>query len=164
MEGLEYLQARPAHCVATFRNVVFVFGSTPMTSTDLLRLDTALQERLREYPDGVGVLRWVPPGGGGPEEEVRQQVIELFKSLGDRLLGFATVLEGSGFWASGARSVLLDISRRSEFTAPLEVLDDADAGVQWLAERLGASESLADLRMAVARVKTRLAELGRAPS
>jgi len=160
MKGLEIVEDRPGRCVATWGNLVLVFGGLSLTEDEVDQLDATLRECLRHHPHGVGVLRWVPAGSPGPDDAVRGRVIELFTEFGERLLGFATVLEGSGFWASGARSVLTDIARRGDFSAPLVVLDDADEGARWLAARLGPDLSLTDLRMAVARIKTRIAEQG----
>lgn len=161
MESFEILEVRPGRCIATWRNVVLLFGPTSLNTAEVKRLDTILQEAAAAHAEGVAVLRWVPAGSPGPTEQVRQQVITMFASFGDTLRGYATVLEaGSGFWTSGARGVLLDIASRSSFTAPLVVMDDLDEATVWLTQRFTPPLDLSALRMAVARTKTEVAVQG----
>lgn len=147
--------------MATWRNVVLLFGPHSLTQAELPPLDALLQRLIAEHEQGTAVLRWVPPGAAGPDSKVRDRVIEIFAGLGQGLRGYATVLEsGSAFWNSGAQSVLFDINRRSEFAAPIEVFSELDEATVWVAERFDPPLPLAPLRLAVARAKTQIAELG----
>ncbi len=155
MGGIEVLEEYPGRCLARWKNVLFMLGGAMSRPEDFDKVHFLLRDLLLDYPEGVALFRWVPMNAPRPTEAVRDRVGNMLASLGDKLLGFVAVLEGEGFWFSGARSVMTGINLQSGYAAPLKVFEDLDEGAQWLANRLDASTTLEHLQITLARLKLR---------
>lgn len=74
------------------------------------RQSAALRSVVNAHPGAAGFLCVVEPGAKPPDEELRKASAQMIAAHGDRLVLAAAVIEGSGFQASVARSVLTTIA------------------------------------------------------
>jgi hypothetical protein len=123
-------------CVAAWRNaLVVVWRRAPSASS----IDVAHHHArlLVEQCSGrVGVLCLTQasiPLAGGAE---RERTCALMESLGDRLVGVATVVEGTGVLAGTTRSVMAAINLVARQPCPLGVFSTVDEAVSWQAPLL----------------------------
>jgi len=65
-----------------------------------------LAEVIRNHPDGAGFLCVIEPTSAPPNDRLRRASIEMITSHGELLKCVAVVIEGEGFRAAIARSVL----------------------------------------------------------
>jgi hypothetical protein len=74
------------------------------------RQSAALRWVVESHPGTAGFLCIVEAGSTPPDEELRRDSARMITAHGDRLALVAAVIEGSGFQASLARSVLIGIA------------------------------------------------------
>jgi len=74
------------------------------------RQSAALRSVVESHPGTAGFLCIVEAGSTPPDEELRRDSARMITAHGDRLALVAAVIEGSGFQASLARSVLIGIA------------------------------------------------------
>lgn len=89
-------------CVAVWRSRV--------THDSFNRQSAALRSVVQLHPGVAGFLCIVEPGANPPDEELRRASAHMIAVHGDRLALAAAVIEGSGFRAAVARSVLTTIA------------------------------------------------------
>lgn len=89
-------------CVAVWRSGV--------TRDAFDRQSAALRSVVQSHPGVAGFLCIVEPGAKPPDEELRQASAQMIGAHGDQLALAAAVIEGTGFQASVARSVLTTIA------------------------------------------------------
>ena len=89
-------------CIALWRGAV--------TREHFDRQAAALAQVVARHPGRAGFMCIVEPGATPPNEELRRASAEMIESHAERLVFVAAVIEGTGFQASVARSVLTAIS------------------------------------------------------
>jgi len=103
---------------------------------------------LEKFPGGIGILG---VSGEMPLDcaDDRQRLAPLLGDLGRRMLGMASVIEGS----DRMRSVMSCINLVMRQHCPLRIFSTVDEGVGWLAPLLGKTVGPAPLRHAVERLR-----------
>jgi hypothetical protein len=91
----------------------------------------AAEALLRDFPGGIGIL-----GVSGPlplaSADDRRRLAPLLGALGNRLLGMASIIEGS----ERVRDVMTSLNLVMRHPCPLKVFATVDEGVAWLAPLL----------------------------
>lgn len=132
------LTSNESHAVARWHNVLIEDVRGASTVAGQKYLAERLRELIAEYPDGVGYWLLIPARVPIPEQDVRNQITDLLKSL-DRshMLGMALVLKADGFWAGAARSVAAGLAMAARLKFPLKIFRNEDESAPWLAESAG---------------------------
>jgi hypothetical protein len=110
------------------------------------------KEMSRRYPGGHSSIVFVLDRLPAPTPEARELLGQLFKA-GSELACTAVILEGSGFWASGLRSMIANMHRTAAGAVRLRVGTSVDEALDWFPaehERCtGIMVDVAQLRMAL---------------
>lgn len=96
-----------------------------------------LAEVAHKHPNGMGFICVVEPTAPPPGDELRRASADMIREHEGALLGVACVVEGTGFVAALARSVLSAIAmllgpRRT----PLSIVGTVAAATAWLAPKM----------------------------
>jgi hypothetical protein len=131
--------------VATWQNVMMLFWYGEV-SAERLKPTKAIQRAiLARYAQGSAVLTVVSAqtplsmSSAAREEATLQQ-----KEFSKTHVGMATVIEGTGFFKSTARSIASGITLFSRPIAPTRIFDTVEEAVRWLAPLL-AAKAAADI-------------------
>jgi len=131
--------------IASWRNVLFRTGSGDPNAEHMAELHQCAAGLIAEYPEGIGFMLWLYDTAALPDGAGRSRGNEMFKDIGPKLQGFAAVVEGRGFWASAARSVLTGFSIVSRGGYSMKTFAAAHEAGDWLADRLVPTVSASEL-------------------
>lgn len=121
--------------VAVHGNVVMAVCVDAVSTRSLEQLLDVIREATRKFPEGVGVAIVLPRGA--PVLTAKRD-----RELASKMIGqpgvtcLTLVLEGDGFWAATARSILVGLSTLAQRRTPVKVLASIDAAASWFAETL----------------------------
>jgi hypothetical protein len=122
------------------------------------RQSAALRSVVESHPGRAGFLCIVEPGSTPPDEELRRDSAHMITAHGDRLALVAAVIEGSGFQAGLARSVLISIAMFvPEIRTKVSFFSGVAAAARWACTRI----ALPDADVIVADVEALRAYLPR---
>jgi hypothetical protein len=132
MERLAHHRLDATHAVGSWANALLIVWRHGPTEAALSGVRDSAEELLVRYPRGIGVL-----GLSGDVPLVsaaeRQRLGRLLDDRGERLLGLASIIEGS----HPTCSLLHTINQVSRQPCPMRAFATLDAGVSWLAPLLG---------------------------
>jgi hypothetical protein len=112
-------------------NVLVAVCVDTVTVPSLERLLGATKGLALRSPAGVGVVLVLPPNAPLlSTKRERELASELLSVPG--IAAFALVLEGDGFWAAAARSILVGLNALSRRTVPTKVFASIDQAAPWL--------------------------------
>jgi len=119
--------------------------------------ERAAQIMARRYRAGRSFVGFILDGLPGPTPEAMAVFARLMARSAE-LACMAYVLEGSGFWASGLRSMIGNAHRESGAAARLKVGTTIDEIAEWLSseheQRTGVALSTAELHEALLKART----------
>jgi hypothetical protein len=155
---MRLVRVDPLHALGTCSNALIVVWQAAPTREVLDGVRLVTDRLLRRYPAGIGVI-----GVSGelplPHACDRQRLGALLQERGDRLLGLASIIEGS----EPTRSLMASINLVVKNPCPLRIFSNVDEGVAWLAPllRQGQPPPSVALRHAVERLKRELLQKAR---
>jgi hypothetical protein len=141
IEGLKYHVQTRDQTLATWRNLVIVVWSGTVTVPALRSVETASRDVLQRFPQGNCAVSLTLEETPMPGAEVRRVGSELARDLGPRSLASATVIEGSGFFASAARSVIAGVMLVSGVRATQRVFSSIDEVGGFIAPHIAAGRA-----------------------
>jgi hypothetical protein len=136
--------------IAEPRTFVAVFGGRAR-SGDIIAMRDALVAYADADPAPVHVFVVVQERATIGENG-RKQITRMMQDAVGRTAAWTVVIEGSGFWASAARSIAAGIRLASRSAYPLKVASTLDEGIRWMTSktdarlRLDFAERVEDLR------------------
>jgi hypothetical protein len=83
-----------------------------------------------QYPEGRSSIVFVADQVAAPTPEARQEMVAVYERPG--LQCTAIILEGSGFWASGIRSMTSNLHRAAGSSMRLRVHTTIDEVIAWM--------------------------------
>jgi hypothetical protein len=135
--------------LASFGEVFVAVWSTKPTP-ELFELQRAsLVAAVEKAPGRTFFVCVVSPNADPPEQAERDASTRMITALGDRLLGTACVIEGTGFRAAITRTVLTGMVLFVRTPSPVLFFEQMDDAVEWIRRR----SSGADLSQLAARVE-----------
>jgi hypothetical protein len=151
---LETLAVVHGRChFSLYRNIaigVWVAQANEAGAEAALRVSKEMASR---FPDGHSSVAFLLDGLPGPLPEAMPALTKLFARRSD-LACTAIILEGSGFWASGLRSMINNSRREGGGEVPLKIASAIDQVVDWLSEhhqkQTGIAVAVPDLQAALA--------------
>jgi hypothetical protein len=113
-----------------------VYTDTP-TVEDLDRL-AAAQRALRARLGGakVGVFSFAEEGFSLPDAEVRRHGSQLQAKMSADIHASGVVVDGAGFWASAAMSVINTIGLVARAQSPSRVFKDVHEAARWMSQHM----------------------------
>lgn len=112
-------------------NVLVAVCVDAVTVPSLERLLGATKGLALRFPAGVAVVLVLPPNAPLlSTKRERDLASELLSVPG--VAAFALVLEGDGFWAAAARSILVGLNALSRRTLPTKVFASIEQAAPWL--------------------------------
>lgn len=133
---LHIKQRVPGLILGSYRNVFFALWSTKPTP-ELFQLQrAALAAAVSASPGKIFFLCLVSPNAEPPEQAERDASSQMITSHGNRLLGTACVVEGSGFRAAITRTVLTGIVLFIRTPAPIAFFENVEAAAFWMQRRV----------------------------
>jgi hypothetical protein len=145
------------HVVGSLWNLLIVVWEGAATDGAVESVDRAAQRLLDTFPSGIGILGVAE--GLDLRANERHQCKPLVERHGARLIGQASVIEGNGFAAVTARSVLSTINLVLRHPCPRRIFSTVDEGVSWLWPMLGRFDgkpTMATVRHAVEGLRSEL--------
>jgi hypothetical protein len=119
------------HCIGRYEGVLICVWRDAPTLAALETARRAFAAMIEERPAGAGVLGVAEEGMPPLGSVERQQASAIFSDLGRRAYYLATVIEGDGFWASAARSVMTAISIVAHRPCPLRIFRHVADAAEW---------------------------------
>lgn len=134
MERVVVTSSTAEHVYGTAGPVVLAcFRGRPSSSsvTVLSRLCSTVRAK---YPH-LAILATAEDDAPPPETDVRGAFGSLLRTQGDKLVGVAFVVEGSGFRAAIVRGVAIGIRTLGRIAVPIQVTTTALDAATWIVER-----------------------------
>ena len=134
---VEFREMDAEHCAASWGNLYINIWTGRTTLSAAQQIGTTVAELLARHPEGVaiwGVSR--PDAQTLPDPEVRELLARMLHEHGQKLLGVASSIEGSGFVAAAKRTAMASISLFARQPAPLKITANPGEAAQWLVPRL----------------------------
>jgi len=119
--------------ISAYRNIsiaVWVGQATRLAVEGLLE---AQKKLVALHPNGHSAVSFILDGLPAPEPEAQALISRVFEAR-SQISCLAIILEGSGFWASGLRSMLNNYHRQAGGPAALKVATSLDSVVTWFSE------------------------------
>lgn len=161
-EALETLVVERGRChFSVYRNItisVWVGQANVAAAQAALR---AGKEMARRHPQGHSAACFVLDGLSGPTPDAQPLIAKVLGQRAD-LKCAAIILEGSGFWASGLRSMINNTHREANGSAGLKIATTLAEVVGWLSENHQERTGVAIAPDVLEEVLTRARQLGAA--
>lgn len=130
--GVSVLRTEPQiFCYSTFRNLTIAVWVGQATVSAVRSMGEISQRMVREHPEGhssvVFILDKLPP----PQPEARELLNRAFHARND-LACVAVVIEGTGFWASGMRSMIGNAHRAVATATAMHLNTTCEEVAEWL--------------------------------
>lgn len=135
--------------LATWRNVLLNVGKGNPSEEFMAQVQQHAEDLLSQYPDGIAMMLLVYDGGGVPGGQGRGRATQMLREIGPRLQALAAVIEGAGFWASAARSVLTGLALMSRTRFPLRSFAGTNEAARWLVKHIRPAVPLEELLAAL---------------
>ncbi len=146
---VECLQVTDEFVIGTFHNVLLRVGRGTADAEHMAEIHRHANDLRAQHPEGIGFLLWLFEGAPIPDGAGRARAVMMFKDIGDDLRSMAAVIEGGGFFASAARSVLTGFVLMARTRFPLKIVSTYGDGIDWMTERLDPPVTAETLRQAV---------------
>jgi len=119
------------HAIGSCDNALVIVWRHLPDGDAIERVGRAAEALLREHPTGIGILG---VSGSLPLAcaDDRRRLAPLFDALGRRLLGLASIIEGS----ERIREVMVSLNAVLRHPCPFQVFSAVDDGAAWLAPLL----------------------------
>lgn len=135
-EKVESNRANPADLgvrLGRFGNCVLLVWSGAVRPAEIEAMHAYTDNVVEACAGGVTILTVIQDGTPLPSAEGKRSLEAYFGHYADRIRAAAHVAEGTGLWASMARSVItaLQLVRRRPY--PTKVFSDVAEGIEWLA-------------------------------
>jgi hypothetical protein len=115
-------------CVTVWRKKV--------TPARFARQAAGVASIVRRHPGRAGFLCIIEEHVEPPDDEMRRASMAMLREHESKLMALASVIEGSGFRASVARSVLVGMQLLyPQFSVPVAFVASVPAAVKWLQSR-----------------------------
>jgi hypothetical protein len=108
------LDRGPGYVFTAHHNVLIAYWSAQGTPLLIDKLGQALTAFVAQHPAGISTVHVIPAGLPLATAEAREALGVLTKRHGAAIACAGTVIEGSGFWASATRGVVMSV----QFVAP----------------------------------------------
>ncbi|MEM7155953.1 MAG: hypothetical protein AAF799_24085 [Myxococcota bacterium] len=158
-EGVEFFAEHREACGATWRNFVIWASVAEPTLEITQKWADKFLEQVQSCSHGVTLVIIVRENSPMPPQEVRSLIVRTIKDLGSDLQCWAVVIEGSGFFASMARSVMAGMIALARRNFRTKTMSEVDAAAPWLAEHAsgpdGARYSTEEIQFALNEVRVR---------
>ena len=132
--GIDLLHLEPGiHMYCAHRNVTLGVWAGQATLPALAGVAEVSREMVRRFPEGhssvLFVLDKIPP----PSAEVSHHISRAFNERSG-LSCVSVIIEGTGFWGSGMRSMLTNARRNAAGSSLLRLHNTIEEAVSWLLE------------------------------
>lgn len=135
--------------LATWRNVLLNVGKGNPSKEFIDQVLQHAEDLLSVYPDGIVLMLLIYDGGGVPGGKGRGRATQMLREIGPRLQALAAVIEGAGFWASAARSILTGLALMSRSRFPLRTFSEMNEAARWLVKYIQPPVPLEELQAAM---------------
>lgn len=159
MDRVTYVFENKELCAATWRNLVIWFAIGHGTETTMKACGEQLAKLAETNPQGVVFVLVVRLGAPMPSSGARAEAVAFIKSLSESFQAWATVVDGTGFFAGMARSVMVGVLALARRSFPSKAFGTIDQAADWLADVATSPEGVAhtrdDLMAALEEVRDR---------
>ena len=160
-DGVSVLRIEPnIYCYCAFKNLTLAVWVGQATGASVRALGEVSREMVRRHPEGHSSVVFILDKIAAPEPEAREVLDKVFHSRND-LSCVSVVIEGSGFWASGMRSMMGNAHRAAAgvTSTMLRLNTSIDEVVEWLppehARRTGVELIAEDFKQVLSSVRER---------
>lgn len=147
------------YAVATWRNVFLTSWRKGVSVEALQRVDEISDRYATLWPQGYVSGSASSFKSPMPDDRARKFAAELMKKSQGRVMASVSVLEGEGFWAGTARSVVAAMNFASGTTYPFKVAASIDEAALWLAPHAGMADGGALIAAAFKAFRARHADV-----
>jgi hypothetical protein len=133
-EGLELLRIEPQiYCYGLYRNVTLAVWVGQATLPALHAMGGISRDMVRRFPQGHSSIVFILDKIPAPSQEASDLIARAFNTR-NGLACVSVIIEGTGFWGSGMRSMLSNARRSAagESSALLRLNSSSDEAVAWL--------------------------------
>jgi hypothetical protein len=149
--------------VGEFLSVCVAIWRGEVSRAPFERQRAGLAEVVERHPRGAGFLCVIEPTAMPPSDELRRASIDMVASHGERLKCVACTIEGAGFKAAVARSVLSGMALLfANRKTPVSFFANVSEAVVWMSDRLPL-EPLADAMVSIGELRALLAPFRKPP-
>ena len=131
-ETLEILHRGEGCVFATFRNVLIATWTIQSTGPLAKKLGDVSAAFTRAHPEGFSTIHVIAKKPPLPTTEAREEFAALTRQYAKQLACVGTVLEGSGFWASAVRSMVVGIRLLAAQPFEMQVYSSIEELAAWL--------------------------------
>jgi hypothetical protein len=153
------LDREPGYVFMGHHNVFIAYWSAQGTGLLIEKLGRALAAFVAQHPEGISTVHVIPAGLPLATAEAREALSVLMKRHGAALACAGTVIEGSGFWASATRGVVVSLQLLAPTSLAMRTCARVSELMAWMpkqhAQRTGITLDARELERAIEDARTR---------
>jgi hypothetical protein len=157
---LSILHEEPLFVLARWKNVAIAVWGTQGTLPHVRQLERFSDELIADSPKGISAVHVVVNAAPLPDSTTRAEMNRLTDKYAKSLACMATVVEGSGFWASAMHSFITSIHWVARRPFKVRISSTIADGTSWMPtphwERTGTRLAGAELTRHVMSVRERV--------
>lgn len=143
--------------MAAYRNVLITSWTAQGTGELIAAMQRPLAEFIAQHPEGISNVHIIAAGLPLATSEARAALGVLMKKHDGDLACVGTVLEGTGFWASATRSMIMGLQLLASSSFPMRTFGSDAELTAWLpkphAQRTGVALEATELERAMAEAR-----------
>jgi len=151
------LDQGPGYVFSAHHNVLIACWTTQGTAPLIATFGRTLAAFVARHPGGVSAVHVIAAGLPLATAEAREALSALMKQHGGHLACVGTVLEGTGFWASATRGVIVGIQLVAPNSLSMRTCAKVSELVAWLpkphAQRTGTALEPRQFEQAIAEAR-----------
>jgi hypothetical protein len=155
---LPVLGQGPGYLFVAHRNVLIASWTAQGTGPLIAALGRALEAFVVEHPEGISSVHIIAAGLPLANAEAREALSGLMKKHDADLACAGTVLDGTGFWASATRSVIMSLQMLTPSSFAVRTCASDSELAAWMlkphAQRTGIELNQQELERAMGEART----------
>ncbi|HEX4339205.1 MAG TPA: hypothetical protein VH062_25030 [Polyangiaceae bacterium] len=150
----------PGFIIALWRNVSVVVWGVQATMPLVQKLESHSDDFVAKHSEGISAIHVIANGAALPDSTTRSELNRLTAKYSKDLACMATVIEGTGFWASAMHSFITGMHWVSRRPFKVRISGSISDIAGWMpmahAERTGVRFTAPDLLRAISSVRERI--------
>ena len=138
--SLQIIKSEPGRVLASWGNTLLWLTAKDDDPATMRFAHQQLARLSESHPEGIGFVIFVRARTPLPDGEARKEAAKMFANLAPNFRAVGAIVEGSGFWAGAARSVMAGITALMRSPYPVKIFSTAEDMASWLAPRVGSAE------------------------
>jgi hypothetical protein len=136
--AVRVLESNPTYALGEFERCIIADWRLQPSESDFHRRNVVLTDLAARFPGACAYVDMIEPTSKPPTAPVRKFAMDVFRTLGPKLVCVATVVHGAELRVTFVRAILSGMTFIVPQFQPLRVFKQTDAAARWMQTNLAA--------------------------